>query len=120
VLLLIKFNHSVANLLAFHTSVTMTKTKALHQMQQKGHVIDMAALATFSPYHMGTSIASGGIRSTRADCRNRWNIIISIGLSPEDVAFLLERYFPEQKLMEEPLSIKEYYAQRREIVALFG
>jgi len=39
---------------------------------------------------------------------------------PEDVAFLLQRYFPGQTLMVKPLSTKEYYAQRREIVALFG
>ena len=39
---------------------------------------------------------------------------------PEDVTFLLQRYFPEKTLAVEPLSIKEYYAQRREIVALFG
>ncbi len=39
---------------------------------------------------------------------------------PEDVAFLLQRYFPGQTLTVKPLSTKEYYAQRREIVALFG
>ena len=39
---------------------------------------------------------------------------------PEDVTFLLQRYFPGQTLTVEPLSTKEYYAQRREIVALFG
>ena len=39
---------------------------------------------------------------------------------PEDVTFLLQRYFPEQTLTVEPLSAKEYYAQRSEIVALFG
>lgn len=39
---------------------------------------------------------------------------------PEDVAFLLQRYFPGQTLMGQPLSTKEYYAQRREIAALFG
>ncbi|MFZ3141194.1 Tn3 family transposase [Polaromonas sp.] len=39
---------------------------------------------------------------------------------PEDVAFLLQRYFPEQTLSVAPMSTKEYYAQRREIVALFG
>ena len=39
---------------------------------------------------------------------------------PEDVTFLLQRYFPEKTLIVEPLSAKEYYAQRREIVALFG
>ncbi len=38
----------------------------------------------------------------------------------EDVAFLLQRYFPGQTLTVEPLSTKEYYAQRRGIVALFG
>jgi TnpA family transposase len=39
---------------------------------------------------------------------------------PEDVTFLLQRYFPGQTLTVEPLSTREYYAQRREIVALFG
>ncbi len=39
---------------------------------------------------------------------------------PEDVKFLLQRYFPEKTLNAEPLSTKEYYAQRREIVAFFG
>jgi TnpA family transposase len=39
---------------------------------------------------------------------------------PEDVAFLLQRYFPKQSLTVEPLSTREYCAQRREIVALFG
>lgn len=39
---------------------------------------------------------------------------------PEDVTFLLQRYFPGKTLTMEPLSAKEYYAQRREIVALFG
>ena len=38
---------------------------------------------------------------------------------PEDIAFLLQRYFPGQTLTASPLSTKEYYAQRREIVALF-
>ena len=39
---------------------------------------------------------------------------------PEDIAFLQQRYFPGQTLSVETLSTKEYYAQRREIVALFG
>ena len=39
---------------------------------------------------------------------------------PEDIAFLLQRYFPGKMLTEVPLSTKEYYAQRRDIVALFG
>ena len=39
---------------------------------------------------------------------------------PEDVEFLLQRYFPGQPLTAEPLSSKEYYAQRKEIAALFG
>src|SRR5471030_3359162 len=30
---------------------------------------------------------------------------------PEDVAFLLQRYFPGKTLTIEPLSAKEYYAQ---------
>lgn len=38
----------------------------------------------------------------------------------EDVTFLLQRYFPGETPTADPLSIKEYYAQRREIVALFG
>ena len=32
----------------------------------------------------------------------------------------MQRYFPAQTLTVEPLSTKEYYVQRREIVALFG
>ena len=44
----IKYNHLVANLMSFHTLVNMTK--ALFQMHQEGHTIDMDALATFSPY----------------------------------------------------------------------
>lgn len=44
----IKYNHLVANLLSFHTLVNMTK--ALHQMHEEGHTIDLEALATFSPY----------------------------------------------------------------------
>jgi hypothetical protein len=44
----IKYNHLVANLLAFHTLVNMTQ--ALQQIQRAGHPIDLAALATFSPY----------------------------------------------------------------------
>jgi len=42
------------------------------------------------------------------------------GVPPEDVAFLLQRYFPGETLTVEPVGAKEYYAQRREIVALFG
>jgi len=45
----IKYNHLVANLLAFHTLVNMTQ--ALQRIQQVGHTIDLAALATFNPYH---------------------------------------------------------------------
>jgi hypothetical protein len=43
-----KYNHLVANLLSFHTLVSMTR--ALHRIQKDGHVIDMEALATLSPY----------------------------------------------------------------------
>ena len=39
---------------------------------------------------------------------------------PEDIDFLLLRYFPEQTASIQPLGAKENYAQRREIVALFG
>jgi hypothetical protein len=44
----IKYNHLVANLLAFHNLVTMTTV--LNQMHREGHTIDMEALMTFSPY----------------------------------------------------------------------
>ena len=47
----IKYNHLVANLVSFHTLVTMTR--ALHEIEQEGHVIDMEALATFDPYRIG-------------------------------------------------------------------
>ena len=39
---------------------------------------------------------------------------------PADIDFLLQRYFPGQTLIMLPLSSKEYYAQRRRIVILFG
>lgn len=39
---------------------------------------------------------------------------------PEDIAFLLQRYFPGQAPTMQPLNAKEYYAQRKEIAALFG
>jgi hypothetical protein len=40
---------------------------------------------------------------------------------PDDIAFLLQRYFPGQApILQQPLSAKEYYAQRKEIAALFG
>jgi hypothetical protein len=44
----IKYNHLVANLLIFHTVVTMTR--ALQQMREEGYAIDLEALATLSPY----------------------------------------------------------------------
>jgi hypothetical protein len=44
----IKYNHLVANLLSFHTLVTMTK--ALQQLLEEGHPVDMEALSTLSPY----------------------------------------------------------------------
>jgi TnpA family transposase len=47
----IKYNHLVANLVAFHTLVTMTR--ALHEIEQEGHPIDLEALATFDPYRVG-------------------------------------------------------------------
>jgi TnpA family transposase len=48
---IIKYNHLVANLLAFHTVVTMTR--ALSQAAQDGHVIDRDALAAMNPYRTG-------------------------------------------------------------------
>ena len=39
------------DLLSFHTLVNMTK--ALHQISQEGHTVDLEALATFSPYRTG-------------------------------------------------------------------
>ena len=44
----IKYNHLVANLLAFHTLVTITK--ALRELLEQGHTADREALATLSPY----------------------------------------------------------------------
>ena len=44
----IKYNHLVANLLSFHTLVTMTK--ALQQLIEEGHPLDLEALSTLSPY----------------------------------------------------------------------
>ena len=39
---------------------------------------------------------------------------------PEDIAFLLQRYFPGQELVERRVSDNECYTPRREIAALFG
>lgn len=39
---------------------------------------------------------------------------------PEDVAFALQRYFPGMTLVPKPVSQYEYYAQRNEIIGLFG
>ena len=44
----IKYNHLVANLLSFHTLVTMTK--ALEQLLEEGHTLDIEALSALSPY----------------------------------------------------------------------
>lgn len=44
----IKYNHLVANLLSFHALVTMTK--ALQQLLEEGHTVDMEAPSTLSPY----------------------------------------------------------------------
>ena len=41
-------NHLVANLLSFHTLVTMTR--ALQRLLQEGGKVDMDALSTLSPY----------------------------------------------------------------------
>jgi|SRR5665213_81435 len=39
---------------------------------------------------------------------------------PEDIAFLMQRYFPGRTLVAQRLSDNEYYAPRKEIAALFG
>jgi hypothetical protein len=39
---------------------------------------------------------------------------------PEDIEFVTQRYFPGATLMPRDLPMKEYYIQRKEIVALFG
>ncbi len=39
---------------------------------------------------------------------------------PEDITFLLQRYFPGQELTMRSLPAKEYYAQRKKIAGLFG
>lgn len=48
---LIKYNHLVANLLSFHTLVTMSST--LKQLQQEGTVINKEAIERLSPYRTG-------------------------------------------------------------------
>ncbi len=44
----IKYNHLVANLLSFHTLVTMTRP--LQQLLEEGRPVDMDALSSLSPY----------------------------------------------------------------------
>lgn len=41
-------------------------------------------------------------------------------IPPEDIAFLMQRYFPGQTLTVAPLLTSEYYVQRNKIVGLFG
>ena len=38
----------------------------------------------------------------------------------EDIAFLLQRYFPGQTLVNAPLHTSEYYVQRNKVAKLFG
>ena len=45
---IIQYNHLVANLLIFHTLVTMSR--ALQCLADDGYAMDMEALATLSPY----------------------------------------------------------------------
>jgi len=39
---------------------------------------------------------------------------------PEDLTFMMQRYFPGMTTASRPLPMKEYYIQRNEIAALFG
>ena len=39
---------------------------------------------------------------------------------PEDIAFMMQRYFPAMTLASRPRPMKEYYIQRNEIAELFG
>ena len=39
---------------------------------------------------------------------------------PEDITFMMQRYFPAMAPVSRPLPMKEYYIQRNEIAALFG
>lgn len=48
---IIKYNHLVANLLAFHTLVTIST--ALKQLQQDNHAINKENVARLSPYRTG-------------------------------------------------------------------
>lgn len=41
-------------------------------------------------------------------------------VQPEDIAFLLQRYFPGQTLVNAPLHTSEYYVQRNKVAKLFG
>lgn len=41
-------------------------------------------------------------------------------VAPEDIAFLMQRYFPGRTLVAQRLSDNEHYAPRKEIAALFG
>jgi TnpA family transposase len=45
---IIKYNHLVANLLIFHTLVTMMRT--LQRLENEGHVIEKEVLEVLSPY----------------------------------------------------------------------
>jgi hypothetical protein len=67
----IKYNHLVANLLSLHTLVTMTK--ALQQLLEEGHTIDMEALSTLSPYRTEHINRFGNYVINPNECRSHWN-----------------------------------------------
>ena len=46
----IKYNHLVANILAFHNIVSMTMTKAIDRLKAEGEEISDEVLAAVSPY----------------------------------------------------------------------
>jgi TnpA family transposase len=78
---LIKYNHLVANLLAFHNLVSMSK--ALQQLTTEGKSIEWEALSTLSPY--------------RTEHINRFgNYVINANRRPELLEPLMQFSIPRQ------------------------
>lgn len=77
----IKYNHLVANLLAFHNLVSMSK--AIQQLTTEGKSIDWEALSTLSPY--------------RTEHINRFgNYVINANRRPEPLEPLMQFSMPRQ------------------------
>jgi TnpA family transposase len=87
---IIKYNHLLANLLIFHTLVTMTQ--AIQHLAGHGYSIDTEALATLSPYQTDISIGLGLISSISSAHHLRWTS--NFGCQPHSYVWIWHESLP--------------------------